>query len=718
MKYLRTMAMAILLMLSTVTLFAQQYSVADGHNDPDGDGVTGFTMTTFATGIQSEIIDSSEVLMLAPHVNTSLLSRPDGWSLSGILWQYDNSGYGTLDAAYVTRALDVDDITRYMFNADSTVYLITDFIGNKVIVREVGKDNVPFLPPNRDDADVTQNGPVDADFYVEADTLKYVLVTYRSTEKVVKFDYLLQKGVWSYGGFGVLSSPSDAEKIPATDQILIADTGNRRVLIVNSAKSIVWEYTSPNGNFSPVDVEHVMHPILGEHILITDQTGHRVLLVNRADRSITWQFGTGAVGNSQTELRLPSDADWVAATGNVLIADKGNNRIIEVNIADSSHFYQWPNPVPDVEDVDVDVNHDGTINDGFLVSQKEPRAGEDFWLPTRLAFTPPADSEGPLISDISIIRDVNGDEREVDYRRVILYAQDTPYTTIDYQFRSAPLNSRINTDDPWYGPDGIDTRYHADGAGPEGIPLSSRHKPHSSCQFGAYLSTDSSRVTPRIDSVEVVYNYYDIGEGYDAFAFLEANSIIGPPAEAPVAVAWNTLKLFWKPVDIDARKVDEMRYNLWIYNAQDAGTTLLTLSGQQIVNGTQEILLSDKIGLRGAKQITFRLELYTLNSGLTPQLDGWEISWHETEIGPPSIQFADSSGTPMSFYTATDRIPSATDTIFVDRAYLRLSNAPEPTDTLVVAISAPRSTDIVTDTLVYKPLEMAYRSLNGKAIIL
>ena len=78
-------------------------------------------------------------------------------------------------------------MTEYLPNADSTVFLITDFIGNKVIAREIGKANVPFLPPNGN-----ESGPVDADFFIESGS-QYVMVTFRNTDKIVKFDYDLQK---------------------------------------------------------------------------------------------------------------------------------------------------------------------------------------------------------------------------------------------------------------------------------------------------------------------------------------------------------------------------------------------------------------------------------------------------------------------------------------------------------------------------------------------
>jgi hypothetical protein len=64
------------------------------------------------------------------------------------------------------------------------------------------------------------------------------------------------------------------------------------------------------------------------HILITDQANERVIEVNRAHH-VVWQYGkTGVSGAGFDELNNPNSAE-VAANGHILIADENNNRVIE-----------------------------------------------------------------------------------------------------------------------------------------------------------------------------------------------------------------------------------------------------------------------------------------------------------------------------------------------------------------------------------------------------
>ena len=557
MKQLKTIKLGLAIsLLFHAALFAQgRQTLSDGFSDPDGDGITGFTITDYDTGISKIVIDSSEVLQLTPNADSLIFARPNGWTLSGIKWQYSNEGFVQGDDNFILRATDVDEVSSFFPRADSSVYLISDYFENKVIVHHSGQLDPAFVLKSLD-----QNGPADADLYMESNEL-HLLVAYRNSGYVVKYNYSIKNELWRFGGTANLSSPSDVEKIVGTSEVLIADTGGRRVIIVDeSTDAIVWEYTNTDGNFSPVDVEYINDAQLGEHILISDQSGHRVLLVRRSDQSITWQFGTGAPGNSQTELNIPVDADWIEGSGNIVIADKGNNRIFEVNYADSTHFYQWPNPVFEVEDVDP-------LEDGsFLVSQRERQNNRDVWLPTQLAFSPPANREGPIVSDIRIIRDQNGDELLVDFQSIFLYAQSPPSTTIEYQFRSEEENAQIDNNTPWRGPTGINSKYaYIDGAA---VPLYTFHKPHTSCQFGAHLSTDSIRITPKIDSVMVNYNYYNVVQENFPSIYLSPDAVIGPPPTEPVSVVWDTLTLFWKRSAFDEKWLDDLEFNLEIRNAQ------------------------------------------------------------------------------------------------------------------------------------------------------
>lgn len=674
-------------------------TLGDGFNDM-GNGTTGFSITDYDSGISPVIIDNSEVLRLTPNVDTLMFSRPGGWTLSGIQWQYDNSLYTPANIGYVSHVTDVDDVSSEFKTRESSVYLVTDFDQNKVFIHHKGRNNIlvtQTVPTGR--------GAVDADL-VTRNNQKIVLVTYQSSNRVIQIDFELSEVIWEYGAnFGDLISPSDAEFMINTHDILIADTGNRRVIIVNDSTGTVdWEYRDPdNLAFNPVDVEEIDQ----SQVLITDQASHRVLIVDRATDSIIWQYGTtGLPGSDDNHLRFPADADWVPETQKILIADKGNNRILEVGRFDST-VYIWPNAVNEVDDVDAAMDTSLQVDGSFLVAQKETIDGNFFWLPTVLAFAPPADKEGPIPTDIAIIRNGGGEEIEVDFQNIRIYAENPDLTHIQYQFRSAGIDGDIDETTPWRGPTGIDSKYTFQDS--VSVPLDSYHKPHSSCQFGAHLSTDSLRITPQIDSIGVEYNFYNISSSPSLF--LRGDTLIGPYADAPVTVVWDTLTLFWKRVNVEKEEIllDQLRYSLFIRNAQNPSQTLLEMVDLQPKNGKQKIVLSNEMGLRGAKQILFEIELKTLNSGLTPQLDGWQFAWHEIVNGPPSIQFTDSSFVPVEFYTADTSIPTEDDSIFVNRMFLSLSNVLEPSNTVDIDVTSSTG-DMETVALTYNELNLRYES--------
>lgn len=64
--------------------------------------------------------------------------------------------------------------------------------------------------------------------------------------------------------------------------------------------------------------------------MITDQVNERIILVNRAHR-IVWQYGMiGVSGSGANQLNNPNSAELLD-DGNILIADENNNRAIEVD---------------------------------------------------------------------------------------------------------------------------------------------------------------------------------------------------------------------------------------------------------------------------------------------------------------------------------------------------------------------------------------------------
>jgi hypothetical protein len=109
---------------------------------------------------------------------------------------------------------------------------------------------------------------------------------------------------------------------------------DNRVMIVNQQGKITWQYgqagvtgDGPNQLNTPVQATALPD---GGHVLITDQGNQRVIEVNHAQQ-ILWQYGqTGVAGSGPGQLNNPNSAELLA-NGHILIADESNNRVIEVN---------------------------------------------------------------------------------------------------------------------------------------------------------------------------------------------------------------------------------------------------------------------------------------------------------------------------------------------------------------------------------------------------
>jgi hypothetical protein len=159
------------------------------------------------------------------------------------------------------------------------------------------------------------------------------------------------KIVWHFGngshvaGTLTVVAPNDAQRLPG-GLTLIAGSGappgapgypaggaaDSRVLIVNKAGNIVWQYgkagvTGAGSNRLNTPVQATYLP--NKNVLITDQGNARVIMVNPAHQ-IVWQYGkTGMPGAASGKLNNPNSAELLP-NGNILIADEGNNRVLEV----------------------------------------------------------------------------------------------------------------------------------------------------------------------------------------------------------------------------------------------------------------------------------------------------------------------------------------------------------------------------------------------------
>jgi len=139
--------------------------------------------------------------------------------------------------------------------------------------------------------------------------------------------------VWQYGqfgqtgsGFNLLNTPVQCTWLP-TGHVLITDQANNRIIEVNLAKKIVWQYPGSNTNAA----DQLSGPNSAEllengHILISDQSNDRAIEVTRKDQIVATFSAGGTVGAVAFASRLEN--------GDTLLTDAGNSRAVEVDTND------------------------------------------------------------------------------------------------------------------------------------------------------------------------------------------------------------------------------------------------------------------------------------------------------------------------------------------------------------------------------------------------
>ena len=179
-----------------------------------------------------------------------------------------------------------------------------------------------------------------------------ILITDQFNNRVIEIDPL-GNIVWQFGnGPGDTSAnaivgTNDAERVG--NFTLMSGTGipagattnckrsgcvDNRVILVDSNGDIVWQYgefgvTGFGPNQLNTPVQNTYLPTSG-NVLITDQGNERIIEVRRTDNAIVWQYGeNGVMGMGPNQLDNPNAAELLA-NGNILISDENNNRAIEV----------------------------------------------------------------------------------------------------------------------------------------------------------------------------------------------------------------------------------------------------------------------------------------------------------------------------------------------------------------------------------------------------
>src|SRR5712692_6637159 len=185
-----------------------------------------------------------------------------------------------------------------------------------------------------------------------------ILITDQFNNRVIEID---RAGniVWQFGNgpgdhsANAITGTNDAERVGSLP--LMSGTGippgattnckkgcvDNRVLLVDQGGNIVWQYgqfgvTGFGPNQLNTPVQNTFLPT--GNVLITDQGNERIIEVQRTDNSIVWQYGqNGVIGIGRNQLNNPNAAELLR-NGHILISDENNNRAIEVTHTTPSHI--------------------------------------------------------------------------------------------------------------------------------------------------------------------------------------------------------------------------------------------------------------------------------------------------------------------------------------------------------------------------------------------
>ena len=121
---------------------------------------------------------------------------------------------------------------------------------------------------------------------------------------------------------------------PYQGRLLIADRGNDRLLVINSARTLQWQYPSatmppPPGGFYFPDDAFFFHK--GTGIISNQEENHTIVEIGFPSGKILWQFGhPGVPGSAPGYLNQPDDA-YLLKSGVVTVADALNDRILFIS---------------------------------------------------------------------------------------------------------------------------------------------------------------------------------------------------------------------------------------------------------------------------------------------------------------------------------------------------------------------------------------------------
>lgn len=123
---------------------------------------------------------------------------------------------------------------------------------------------------------------------------------------------------------------------PLPGDLLIADRGNSRLLIVTPDHRIVWSMTITNNgphNAHSLGPDDSFFTPNGKDIVVNEEDNEKLALIDIATKKIVWTYGhAGVAGSAPGYLNTPDDA-YMLPNGLISVADIKNQRILFINHA-------------------------------------------------------------------------------------------------------------------------------------------------------------------------------------------------------------------------------------------------------------------------------------------------------------------------------------------------------------------------------------------------
>ncbi len=545
--------------------------------------------------------------------------------------------------------------------------------------------------------------PRDAFSYRENGRLKILIVGFNPADgigRVVKYDIeAFQRVEWEYKTQNQslqLNSPSDvfvytnAAETNHPNQVLICDTGNQRLVAVdtiatNDSKIQILQGSGIADFGRPVDLEGV--PAERDVLLVTDQSRNRVVLVQRNGASLTeiWHFGSdsGLPDSTQSTLNSPSDADAVrASSGNILISDAGNNRIMEVNRQKNVVFcygrprdnYCFGRALFGLTDADRNGNR------RTLAAFKDANLDTEDTVPRTLAYSTQA-----VMSQVFSFR------RAVDFDSLIWAGLDGvagglfDSTRIRLQMRSSnnPSNFQLSAAQfPFFGPDSVRDFYEQ-----RRTAINRRHDGDSLFQFLIHLETSNPQHTPVLTSITATGKFFRT----------KAGDLLSVPFGAPVdsvVTDWVSLTFPTRGSSVRVEIIDATNNNSLVTFPETDNTVV----------GLTTLVPA----LRGKQRLRLRATLRTTESFLsntTPILESWRIEYKLIPKAPSQTSFTDASFKAVNLYKPAG-VPQ--DSVFVsviDASMIQFLN--QFPNGVPVTIKSTLTEDSVNVTLKPNPTNVA-----------